>query len=550
MTALSAETLSEHHLIDAARDGDDRAFEELYARYRGRISGFILARVRDHGRSEDVAQEVFISALHRLRCSSRPIQFKPWIYEIAKNACIDEYRRTQRTREVSLDSGVDESAWSRLPSRAPTPPAAVETKQRLTDLRGAFGGLSDSHHQLLVLREFEGLSYDEIGARTGMTRQMVESALFRARRKLTEEYEELASGRRCSQIQATIEDGRALSARSLGVRERRVFARHLAHCQACRVSAHLTGVDETLVSRRRIGAKVAALLPLPLWRWPWTSERSRQAVVNAQPTVQALAHAAEPAAVSALGGAALAAAVLALTGVGTVTVPAAVRAGHPPAHSAGAVPSVRPPASTNPSIAPILPAPSAPAPAHGRLRLGGQSRKFSATAEPRSFRHLGQVRRTPAGPGTTPASRTPGRPAPGAPTLAGARAPAPLTLRRTGAGTLSQSLGAAPSPVTHLAAALPLAPAAAGLPLAPVASGLPLTPIASGLGQTLNTGARTLAGVAPASTGASQATIGLTQTGTGASTQVAAAAVGAVSQTAAIGATSPVATLPQGASGH
>src|SRR5665213_4203907 len=114
MTALSAETLSEHALIDAARDGDDRAFEELYARYSGRITGFIHARVRDHGRSEDVAQEVFISALRRLRASSQEILFKPWIYEIAKNACIDEHRRTRRMREISLDGDDHEAGPERL----------------------------------------------------------------------------------------------------------------------------------------------------------------------------------------------------------------------------------------------------------------------------------------------------------------------------------------------------------------------------------------------------------------------------------------------------
>jgi len=524
MTSLSAETLSEHDLIDAARDGDDRAFEELYARYSGRIAGFIHARVRDHGRSEDVAQEVFISALRRLRASSQAIQFKAWIYEIAKNACIDEHRRTRRTREVSLDSGTDESGPSVLPSRAPTPPAAAETKQRLTDLRGAFGGLSDSHHQLLVLREFEGLSYDEIGARTGMSRQMVESALFRARRKLTEEYEELASGRRCRQIQSTIEDGRALSARSLGVRERRVFARHLAHCQACRVSAHLAGVDETLVSRRRIGAKVAALLPLPLplWRWPWTSGRARQAVVNAgtDSTVQTLSHAAEPAAATVLGGAAVAAAVLALAGTGAITAPRAIRAGRPLAHSAVTRPVIRTPLSSPASAAPtvghVAPAVSTSAPAYGRLRLGEQSRRLSGTAEPRPPRHLRRVRRAPARPGTPAGLRTPARP-PGAPTPAGVTTPAPLTLRHTAGSTLSQSLGAAPSPVTHLAA------------------GLPLAPVSSGLGQTLGTGAPTvpgaLSGVAAAGTGASQAAVGLAQTGIAASTQAAGATAGAVGQT-------------------
>src|SRR5579862_7269589 len=266
-SAAPAVLCSEAELLSAARDGDDRAFEELYARYRGRIGAFILSRVHDHGRAEDIAQEVFMSALRRLRSSEQEIAFKPWIYEIAKNACIDEFRRSQRVREVSLDADEELSSGARaLRAVTPTPPAAVESKQRLDDLRGAFGGLSDSHHRLLVMREFEGLSYDEIGRRTGMSRQMVESALFRARRKLTEEYQELASGRRCQLVQRTILDGRAQSARELGVRERRQLARHLAHCQPCRMTAQAAGVDETLLRRRSVAAKIAALLPLPLWR--------------------------------------------------------------------------------------------------------------------------------------------------------------------------------------------------------------------------------------------------------------------------------------------
>src|SRR5690348_3143241 len=83
---------TEQELVSAVRAGDDRAFEELYARHRGQIGGYIHSRVGDHARAEDIAQEVFISALRRLRDTERPIAFKPWIYEIAKNACIDEYR--------------------------------------------------------------------------------------------------------------------------------------------------------------------------------------------------------------------------------------------------------------------------------------------------------------------------------------------------------------------------------------------------------------------------------------------------------------------------
>ncbi|HSY38401.1 MAG TPA: sigma-70 family RNA polymerase sigma factor, partial [Polyangia bacterium] len=271
---------SEQELVAAIRAGDDRAFEELYAQYRDRIFAFILSKVHDHGRAEDIAQEVFMSALRRLRGADQAIAFKPWIYEIAKNACIDEFRRGSRAREVPLEADGGEFVVDRQQSpvsSVPTPVAAVESKQRLDDLRGAFGGLSATHHQLLVMREFEGMSYDEIGQRLDMTRQMVESGLFRARRKLNEEYQELATGQRCEQIQTAIESGRLRAVSTLGIRDRRRCARHLAHCQPCRHAAMMAGVDETLLRPRSIGAKIAALLPFPLWRLPWRSRGAKAA---------------------------------------------------------------------------------------------------------------------------------------------------------------------------------------------------------------------------------------------------------------------------------
>jgi RNA polymerase sigma factor (sigma-70 family) len=338
--ACMAPACSEHDLIAAARDGNDRAFEELYSRYSGRITAFINGRVRDHGRAEDVAQEVFISALRRLRASDQAIAFKPWIYEIAKNACIDEHRRSQRSREISLDADDDLSGGRRaLLSVAPTPAVAAERKQQLVDLQGAFGGLSDNHHELLVMRELAGMSYDEIGERTGMSRQMVESSLFRARRKLTQEYDELASGRRCEQVQSAIADGRLVSGRTLGVRERRQFARHLSHCQACRIQARVAGVDESFVQPRTIRAKIAALLPIPFLRWPWQSGRlaAIRSGSHASSSLPALTGAAEPAGASAFGGAAAAVAALALAGAGTGLIASQPAAAHHPAMRASQV---------------------------------------------------------------------------------------------------------------------------------------------------------------------------------------------------------------------
>src|SRR5688500_10030598 len=189
---------SDHRLVAAVRHGDDRAFEALYHRYCRRIHAYVFGMVKDHGRAEDVTQEVFVSALRRMRATERPIAFKPWIYEIARNACIDAYRRGRRGEEVSFDADDKLSAadHGRLVAAEPDPPAAVAAKQELDTMLGAFGGLSEAHHQILVMRELEGLSYTAIGERMGMSRAGVESTLFRARKRLSEEYDELATGAR------------------------------------------------------------------------------------------------------------------------------------------------------------------------------------------------------------------------------------------------------------------------------------------------------------------------------------------------------------------
>jgi RNA polymerase sigma factor (sigma-70 family) len=261
---------SDQQLVTAVRRGDDRAFETLYERYQRRIHAYVVGMCKDHCRAEDITQEVFVSALRRMRETERPIAFKPWIYEIAKNACIDAFRRSRRAEEISLqaDEGFAPADYGRLVNTEAAPDEAVEVKQELDNLRGAFGGLSDTHHQILVLRELEGLSYQQIGERLGMTRPAVESTLFRARRRLTEEYDELASGERCRRVQelfATACKGR------LGTRQCRRLARHVAHCQACRRGALAAGVDPSLLVHtplpKRVAAKVAGLLPFPgFWR--------------------------------------------------------------------------------------------------------------------------------------------------------------------------------------------------------------------------------------------------------------------------------------------
>src|ERR671921_2039742 len=122
------EETSDHDLVARVRTGDDRAFERLYRRYHRRIASYIQGMVKDHARAEDITQDVFMSALRRMRDTDRPIAFKPWIYEIAKNACIDQFRRSRRAEEVSYDAeeGLGAADYGRLVTTGPTPDVAVD----------------------------------------------------------------------------------------------------------------------------------------------------------------------------------------------------------------------------------------------------------------------------------------------------------------------------------------------------------------------------------------------------------------------------------------
>ena len=230
----SKDAVADTDLVEAVRQGDDTAFEELFRRYQQRVTAYVARMVGCREHAEEITQEAFISALRRLRETDQAIAFKAWIYGIARNGAIDFLRaRSRRGTEVGYDH-VEAFVEPTGVLAVPAPEAAVERKQTLADLQGAFGGLSESHHQILVMRELEGLSYDQLGQRLDMSRSQVESTLFRARRRLEEEYSELVSGERCQRVRATIAkqgDG------PVGVREERRVERHLSHCHACRREA-------------------------------------------------------------------------------------------------------------------------------------------------------------------------------------------------------------------------------------------------------------------------------------------------------------------------
>jgi RNA polymerase sigma factor (sigma-70 family) len=261
--ALVARTTDEE-LVEAVRDGSDEAFEVLVRRYRDRITAHVRRHVYDGQRADDIVQEVFVSALRGLRSSDQEITFRPWIYMIARNACIDHARRLKRSEEISVDSDQLGRFFDISAGGVSSTEITVMRKEELDEINQAFGALPDSQHRVLVQRELEGLSYKEIGRRMGLTPAAVESMLSRARTTLRGQYEEIASGARCARMRPVMT---AVMRDLAGKRDRRTLARHVRHCRGCRHEALAIGLDAFVVEAQRGGVRgglqrAAGIFPL------------------------------------------------------------------------------------------------------------------------------------------------------------------------------------------------------------------------------------------------------------------------------------------------
>ena len=162
-------------LIEAFQAGDEIAFVALYNRYKGPVYAYCAKLLLDSERAQDALQETFVRVYENRERLARPGSFKAWVFTIARNQCLNTMRRDGR--EVALDR--------ELPAVRPETPFSELMKSERVELVNAYlERLKPEYREVLVLREYQGLSYEEIAAVTRNTVSSVKSRLFKARRKL------------------------------------------------------------------------------------------------------------------------------------------------------------------------------------------------------------------------------------------------------------------------------------------------------------------------------------------------------------------------------
>ena len=219
--------------IEAAQELD-----ELYRGHAAAVYRYVYAVLGNRSDAEDITQTTFVNALRALERGERPRKPANWLMTIAHNLIRQRFRQQQsRPREVQLEGDL-------------VTPESDGDGPSMEDLVRALQRIPETQREALVLRELEGRSSKEIAAILGVSLTALQALLFRARRSLTEELENLVTCDRAELALSQQMDGR------LGRKERKRLVAHLDECSNCARIA-------TLSVKRRRAFKGLALLPLP-----------------------------------------------------------------------------------------------------------------------------------------------------------------------------------------------------------------------------------------------------------------------------------------------
>jgi RNA polymerase sigma-70 factor, ECF subfamily len=168
--------VDEAALVAGVRAGDARAFETLVITYQHRVFGVALRMLGSRAEAEDVAQETFLRAHRAIRDFRGDARVGTWLYAIASRLCLNRLASGARRHERS-----DDAALLRLPAPVADAAAVLERQELSAALQQAIAALPDERRIVVVLRDLEGLAYEEIAQVLGLELGTVRSRLHRAR---------------------------------------------------------------------------------------------------------------------------------------------------------------------------------------------------------------------------------------------------------------------------------------------------------------------------------------------------------------------------------
>jgi len=189
-TAVRAEPLSDHALIEATRQGDETAFAEIVSRYRNPITNYLYRLLNDYEEAVDLAQETFVRVYFAAERYHTGYAFSTYLYRIATNLAISEMRRRKRRKLLSLTGLFQSEDGSEtdfdLPDENPLPDANLLDDEQQKVIARAIASMPEKYRLPIVLRDIEEKSYEEVAEILGLGLGTTKSRISRARALLKE----------------------------------------------------------------------------------------------------------------------------------------------------------------------------------------------------------------------------------------------------------------------------------------------------------------------------------------------------------------------------
>ena len=187
-------SLSDEDLMARVAEDDERSYTELVRRYQGRVTNLISRVLNDRNGADDLSQEVFVRVFVHRRNYRRGSKLSTWVFTIAANLAKNEIRRRVRRRNwFSLDALTDvlQDSMIQLSDPAEGREAGLEREQLQGEVGRAIATVPEKYRLALVLRDIEGLAYEEIAEVLGIPGGTVRSRINRARSMLKRKLEPL-----------------------------------------------------------------------------------------------------------------------------------------------------------------------------------------------------------------------------------------------------------------------------------------------------------------------------------------------------------------------
>lgn len=175
---------TDERLVEMALAEDQRAFGEIVRRWERKIFALCYGMLGGEEEARDAAQETFIAAFRNLKNFRGEAKVSSWLHRIAVNQCLTRLRRAKTRGETALEHETESDSISFLASENLSPAAATEQKERIETIRSAIGALPPDLKLIVVMKEFEEMTFQEISDALDVPLSTVKSRLYTALKQL------------------------------------------------------------------------------------------------------------------------------------------------------------------------------------------------------------------------------------------------------------------------------------------------------------------------------------------------------------------------------